>query len=151
MESIGNGSTDKLSNLLAGCDITTPAVDDTNEESTHPQVPQLDFEENEDVQDDPEDQPIEASASEEIEFMEQEMSANEEEAEDYYDEEDEITDRVELEMVPQNDANGAVSMGPDIEIEESPFGKKVRRRKKKMETRLLKEILFDVGKTSKRY
>ena len=55
------------------------------------------------VQDDPEDQPIEASASEEIEFMEQEMSANEAEAEDYYDEEDEITDRVELEMVPHND------------------------------------------------
>ena len=46
---------------------------------------------------------IEASASEEIEFMEQEMSANEAEAEDYYDEEDEITDRVELEMVPHND------------------------------------------------
>ena len=55
------------------------------------------------IQDDPEDQPIEASASEEIEFMEQEMSANEAEAEDYYDEEDEITDRVELEMVPHND------------------------------------------------
>ena len=153
VDSIGNGSTDKLSNLLAGCDITNPVVDDTNEESTHPQVPQLDFEENDDIQDvDPEDgQPIDASASEEIEFMEQEMSANEAEAEDYYDEEDEITDRVELEMVPQNDANGAVSMGPDIEIEESPFGKKVRRRKKKMETRLLKEILFDVGKSSKRF
>ena len=53
--------------------------------------------------------------------------------------------------MPQNDANGAMSLAPDIEIEESPFGKKVRRRKKKMETRLLKEILFDVGKTTRRY
>ena len=33
VDSIGNGSTDKLSNLLAGCDITNPVVDDTNEES----------------------------------------------------------------------------------------------------------------------
>ena len=69
--------------------------------------------------------------------------------EDYYDEEDEITERVELELVPQSDPNGTL-MGPEIEIEESPFGKKVRRRKKKMETRLLKEILFDVGKTTTR-
>ena len=63
--------------------------------------------------------------------MEQEMFANEAKAEDYYDEEDEITDKVELKLVPQNDANGAVTMGPDIKIEESPFGKKVRQQKKK--------------------
>ena len=54
-------------------------------------------------------------------------------------------------MVQQNDANGAVTMGPDIKIEKSLFGKKVRRQKKKIETRLLKEILFDVSKKSKRF
>ena len=37
------------------------------------------------------------------------------------------------------------------EIEENAFGRKVRRKKKKMETRLLKEILNDVKVSSKRY
>ena len=40
----------------------------------------------------------------------------------------------------------------NLEVEEGAFGPKIRRRKKKMETRLLKEILNDFSfKSVKRY
>ena len=69
----------------------------------------------------------------------------EDEYEEYYSEED-IADRVTTEDA--KDGNGD---NPDFEIEENAFGKKIRKRKKKMETRLLKEILNDVKVSSKRY
>ena len=66
------------------------------------------------------------------------------EYEDYYDEDD-IAERVTTETPKPHDH-------PDgDEIEENAFGRKVRRKKKKMETRLLKEILNDVKVSSKRY
>ena len=40
---------------------------------------------------------------------------------------------------------------PEFEVEESAFGRKIRKRKKKMETRLLKEILNDVKVSNKRH
>ena len=73
-----------------------------------------------------------------------EGGGGEDEYDDYYDEDD-IAERVTTETPKPND-------NPDgEEIEENAFGRKVRRKKKKMETRLLKEILNDVKVSSKRF
>lgn len=67
---------------------------------------------------------------------------------DYYDEEDEISERIAADPDEIQIPNREIL--PDFEVEESAFGKKIRRRKKKMETRLLKEILMDVKMINKR-
>ena len=73
-----------------------------------------------------------------------EGGGGEDEYDDYYDEDD-IAERVTTETPKPND-------NPDgEEIEENAFGRKVRRKKKKMETHLLKEILNDVKVSSKRF
>ena len=73
------------------------------------------------------------------------------EGEAYYEDdfEGEISDRIDVETNPE--LGGASSLNPEFEVEESAFGKKIRKRKKKMETRLLKEILNDVKISSKRH
>ena len=84
-----------------------------------------------------------------------EMETNtENDLEDFdYEEEDEIKERITLVEIEQKTENGldAGFTNPEIEVEESAFGRKIRKRKKKMETRLLKEILNDVKLTSKRH
>ena len=69
--------------------------------------------------------------------------------EDYYD--DDFEDEDITERIAELESNGGMASG-SIEIEEGAFGPKIRRRKKKMETRLLKEILNDFSfKSVKRY
>ena len=99
VQSIGNGNTDKLTNLLSVCEISAPTIVEEirEKEDTSNDEP---IDENNDVPDDQEGEQLITSTEEE--FFEQEMSTTlevEMEIEDYYDEGDEITERVELEMV----------------------------------------------------
>ena len=98
VQSIGNGNTDKLTNLLSVCELTAPIEEEVKEKEEPPNDEPID--ESNEITDDQEGEPLITTTEEE--FFEQEMSTTlevEMEIEDYYDEGDEITERVELEMV----------------------------------------------------
>lgn len=158
VRSIGCGSTERLSSFFSNDQDISPKkakVDDFEEEA---------IESDEVVGDEQE-----AEASEEVEKSEagekgeglEARGENAEALEDYeafdedeeyeYDEDDLADD--EEGKVDKLDGGGVVTAfsGHDVKVEESAFGKKIRKRKKKMETRLLKEILNDVKMSSKRY
>ena len=100
VQSIGNGNTDKLTNLLSVCELTAPIEEEVKEKEEPSNDEPID--ENNEIPDDQEEPLITTT---EEEFFEQEMSTTlevEMEIEDYYDEGDEITERVELEMVNVN-------------------------------------------------
>ena len=74
------------------------------------------------------------------------------EEDEYYDDFEEVSERISM----AEDSNAAAEIlggahAGDVDVEESAFGRKIRKRKKKMETRLLKEILNDVKVSSKRH
>ena len=98
VQSIGNGNTDKLTNLLSVCELTAPIEEEVKEKEEPSNDEPID--ESNEILDDQEGEPLITTTEEE--FFEQEMSTTlevEMEIEDYYDEGDEITERVELEMV----------------------------------------------------
>ena len=71
-----------------------------------------------------------------------------------YEDEEEEPDRISEAVDPLTSNGNQLQSGPvngNVQVEESAFGRKVRKRKKKMETRLLKEILNDVKMSSKRH
>ena len=62
---------------------------------------------------------------------------------EYLDDEfEEVSERISMAEDGANEVLGGAHA--IIDVEESAFGRKIRKRKKKMETRLLKEILNDV-------
>ena len=66
-----------------------------------------------------------------------------EDDDEYLDDEfEEVSERISMAEDGANEILGGAHA--IIDVEESAFGRKIRKRKKKMETRLLKEILNDV-------
>jgi hypothetical protein len=164
VRSIGRGNTDKLSTFFTELE----ALDNINNlakaESLEESEDAL-TENGEIILDQLGDQPVsetgdsEEKISPDLQELSELPQDVEEPAEAEYDDDDFDDEDAEMEDAEVNSSSAgqqaAVTAGGirdgNVQIEQSAFGRKVRKRKKKMETRLLKEILNDVKVSSKRH